>query len=146
MDRLTDEKSTESRMMSTSTAKTIFPSKLAWSGALLIAAVGLIHLLEAPEELEEATYLGLLFLANVGGAVVAAIGIYRNYRWGWGLGALAAGGAFAGYVISRTIGLPGMPVEDWLEPLGVLSLVVEGLFIGLGLAIFARPTKEARID
>jgi len=146
MDRLTDEKSTESRMMSTSTAKTIFPSKLAWSGALLIAAVGLIHLLEAPEELEEATYLGLLFLANVGGAVVAAIGIYRNYRWGWGLGALAAGGAFAGYVISRTIGLPGMPVEDWLEPLGVLSLVVEGLFIGLWLAIFARPAKEVRMD
>jgi len=146
MDRLTDEKSTESRMMSTSTAKTIFPSKLAWSGALLIATVGLIHLLEAPEELEEATYLGLLFLANVGGAVVAAIGIYRNYRWGWGLGALAAGGAFAGYVISRTIGLPGMPVEDWLEPLGVLSLVVEGLFIGLWLAIFARPAKEVRMD
>jgi hypothetical protein len=26
-----------------------------------------------PEELEEATYLGLLFLANFGGAVVAAI-------------------------------------------------------------------------
>ena len=146
MDRLTDEKSTESRMMSTSTAKTIFPSKLAWSGALLIAAVGLIHLLEAPEELEEATYLGLLFLANVGGAVVAAIGIYSNYRWGWGLGALAAGGAFAGYVISRTIGLPGMPVEDWLDPLGVLSLVVEGLFIGLWLAIFARPAKEVRMD
>ena len=41
-------------------------------GILLIVALGLIHLLEAPEELEEATYLGLLFLANVGGAVVAA--------------------------------------------------------------------------
>ena len=146
MDRLTDEKSTESRMMSTSTAKTIFPSKLAWSGALLIAAVGLIHLLEAPEELEEATYLGLLFLANVGGAVVATIGIYRNYRWGWGLGALVAGGAFAGYVISRTIGLPGMPVEDWLELLGVLSLLVEGLFIGLWLANFARPAKGVMMD
>jgi hypothetical protein len=96
--------------------------------------------------LEEATYLGLLFLANFGGAVVAAIGIYRGNKWGWGLGALLAGGAFAGYVISRTLGLPGMPVEVWLEPLGVLSLLVEGLFIGLGLAIFARPAKEARID
>ena len=38
---------------------------------MLIMALGLIHLLEAPEELEEATYLGLLFLANFGGAVVA---------------------------------------------------------------------------
>jgi hypothetical protein len=99
-----------------------------------------------PEELEEATYLGLLFVANVGGAVVAAIGIYRNYRWGWGLGALVAGGAFAGYVISRTIGLPGMPVEDWLQLLGVLSLLVEGLFIGLWLANFARPAKGVMMD
>ena len=146
MDRLTDERATESRKTSTPINRAIFPGKLAWADASLIAAVGLIHLLEAPEELEEATYLGLLFLANFGGAVVAAIGIYRGNKWGWGLGALLAGGAFAGYVISRTLGLPGMPVEVWLEPLGVLSLLVEGLFIGLGLAIFARPAKEARID
>jgi uncharacterized membrane protein YczE len=62
------------------------------------------------------------------------------------LGALVAGGAFAGYVISRTIGLPGMPVEDWLELLGVLSLLVEGLFIGLWLANFARPAKGVMMD
>jgi hypothetical protein len=37
-----------------------------------------------------------------------------------------------GYVISRTVGLPGLPaVEEWLEPLGLLSLLVEGLFVGL---------------
>jgi hypothetical protein len=146
MDRLTDEMATESRKTSSPINRAIFPGKLAWAGASLIAAVGLIHLLEAREELEEATYLGLLFLANFGGAVVAAIGIYRGHKWGWGLGALLAGGAFVGYVISRTLGLPGMPVEAWLEPLGVLSLIVEGLFIGLGLAILARPAKGARID
>src|SRR5215211_1570176 len=146
MDRFTDEKATESRYgrMSTSTSRIVSTGKLAWAGTSLIAVVGLIHLLEAPEELEEVTYLGLLFLANFGGAVVAAIGIYRNYRWGWSLVALVAGGAFVGYVVSRTIGLPGMPVEEWLEPLGVLSLLVEGLFIGLYLTISVRPTKEAR--
>src|SRR5215216_1010153 len=132
--------------MSTSTTRSISPGKLVWAGISLIAVVGLIHLIEASEELEEATYLGPLFLANFGGAGAAAIGIYRNYRWGWGLGALVAGGAFAGYVISRTIGLPGMPVEDWLELLGVLSLLVEGLFIGLWLANFARPAKGVMMD
>jgi hypothetical protein len=30
--------------------------------------------------------------------------------------------------------------------LGLLSLLVEGLFIGLYLTIFVRPVKEARID
>jgi uncharacterized membrane protein YfcA len=141
MDSLTNQKTTESRKMSPPNNRTVFPSKMAWVGASLLAALGLIHLLEAPEELEEATYLGLLFLANFGGAVVAVIGIYRNFRWGWSLGALLAGGAFAGYVISRTIGLPGMDVEEWLEPLGVLSLIIEALFLGLWLATFARPLK-----
>ena len=146
MNWLKDEKTTDSRKANTPTTRTILPGRLALAGAALIAAVGLIHLLEAPEELEEISYLGLLFLANFGAAVVAAIRIYRNDRWGWGLGALVAGGTFAGYVISCTIGLPGLPIEDWLDPVGVLSLVIEGLFIGLYLTIFVRPAKEARID
>jgi hypothetical protein len=46
-------------------------------------------------------------------------------------------------VISRTVGLPGLPVEEeWLEPLGVLSMIVEILFVGSFLAIFVRPKKE----
>ena len=48
-------------------------------------------------------------------------------------------------MISRTVGLPGLPVEtEWLEPLGVLSLVVEALFVGVFLAILARPKEETR--
>jgi drug/metabolite transporter (DMT)-like permease len=132
--------------MSTLTKRIISPDKLVWAGALLIAALGLIHLVEAPDELEEATYLGLLFLANFGGAVVAAIGIYRNYRWGWLFGVMLAGGSFVGYVVSRTMSLPGLPVEEWLQPLGVLALLVEALFVGLYLTIFVRLAKEARTD
>jgi uncharacterized membrane protein YfcA len=143
MDRLTEERTTEKRVrkMTTSANRSFSPGKLAWVGISSITVVGLIHLIEAPEELEETTYLGPLFLANFGGAITAAIGIYRNYRWGWSLGALVAGGAFVGYVLSRTIGLPGMPVEEWLEPLGVLSLLVEALFVRLCLA-YLRPPYE----
>lgn len=118
----------------------IAPDKAVGAAISLILVVGLIHLIDAPEDLEEAPYQGYLFLANFVGALVAAFGIGRGRRWGWGLGALIAVGAFVGYVISRTVGLPGLPVEEeWLEPLGLLSLVVESLFIGLCLAIFARP-------
>ena len=118
--------------------------KLVGAGISLIVVVGLIHLIDAPEDLQEAPYQGLLFLANFFGALTAAIGIYRDRRWGWSLGALVAGGAFVGYVISRTVGLPGLPIEEeWLEPLGLLSLLVEALFIGLYLTIFIRPKKGA---
>jgi hypothetical protein len=108
---------------------------IAWIGILLIALEGLIHLLDAPDSFDDATYKGLLFVAVVIGAAVTSIGIYHGQRWGWSLGALTAGSAFIGYVISRTTGLPGLPVEEWLEPLGVLSLLVEGLFIGLFLVV-----------
>jgi uncharacterized membrane protein YfcA len=134
--------------MSTLTIRgTTASERLVGAGISVIAFVGLIHLIDAPGDLQEATYQGLLFLANFFGAVTAAIGIYQGNRWGWSLGVLVAGGAFVGYVVSRTVGLPGLPVEEeWLEPLGLLSVLVEALFVGLSLTIFVRPAKEARID
>ena len=134
--------------MSTLTIRgTTASERLVGAGISVIVFVGLIHLIDAPGDLQEAPYQGMLFLANFFGALLAAIGIYRGNRWGWSLGVLVAGGAFVGYVVSRTIGLPGLPVEEeWLEPLGLLSLIVEALFVGLSLTIFVRPAKEARID
>ena len=120
--------------------------RLVGAGISLIIVVGLIHLIGAPEDLEEAPYQGLLFLGNFFGASLAAIGIYRGRSWGWDLGALISVGAFAGYVISRTIGLPGLPVEEeWLEPLGLLSMVVEALFVGLYLTVFIRPPGDSEV-
>jgi hypothetical protein len=132
------------RKMSTlSIRDTTGSERLVGAGISLIVVVGLIHLINSPGDLQEGAYTGVLYLANFVGAILAAIGIYRGRSWGWVLGWLVAGGAFAGYVISRTVGLPGLPVEtEWLEPLGVLSLVVEGLFVGLFLAILARPKEE----
>jgi uncharacterized membrane protein YfcA len=115
--------------------------RLVGAGMSLIVIVGLIHLINSPGDLEEGSYAGLLYLANFVGALTAAIGIYRARSWGWSLGALVAMGAFVGYVISRTVGLPGLPVEEeWLEPLGVLSLLVEALFVGLYVTVFVRPS------
>ena len=115
---------------------------LVGAGIALILVVGLIHLINSPEDLEAGSYTGMLYLANFLGALAAAVGIYRGSRWGWALGLLIAGGAFVAYLISRTVGLPGLPVEtEWLEPLGVLSLIVELMFVGAFLAIFVR-SKE----
>ena len=63
----------------------------ALAGAGLILIAGLIHLLLTPQHFAETAYLGALFLANFVGSVVAAVGIYRGFRWGWALGALFAG-------------------------------------------------------
>jgi hypothetical protein len=97
-----------------------------------IVVLGLIHLRLAGGAFGNATYEGLLFVANGVGALVAAVGIYRNRaNWGWLVGALVAGVTLLGYVISRTVGLPGLPAEPdaWFEPLGVVSVVAELVFL-----------------
>jgi hypothetical protein len=105
-----------------------------WLAIAALLGTGLIHVLEAPDAFGDATYKGLLFVANGLGALVAVVGVYRNQRaLGWLLGLLVAGGAFLAYLASRTVGLPGLPAEPdaWLEPLGVASLACEGLYVVL---------------
>jgi hypothetical protein len=88
----------------------------ALAGAGLILIAGLIHLLLTPQHFAETAYLGALFLANFVGSVVAAVGIYRGFWWGWALGALFAGGAFVAYLLSGIVGLPGVEEGHLLEP------------------------------
>ena len=117
-----------------------------WLAVAAIAVTGAIHLVDARDAFGEANYKGLLFVVNGLGALVAAVGIDRGQRtWGWWLGLLVAGGAAVGYVLSRTVGLPGLPAEPgaWFEPLGVASLVAELLFLLLFVLAQPRPSGTA---
>jgi len=119
---------------------------LVWAGIILVLATGLIHLIEGPENYEEVAYKGILFFLNTLGAVIAAIGIYRGEKlWGWTLGLVVTAGALIMYILSRTVGLPGLEVDDeWFEPMGVASLVVEGLFVLLYAYVMS--TSSARTN
>jgi hypothetical protein len=57
MDTITGEKPVESKLGSGS----LVPAGLAGAGIALILVVGLIHLIDAPEDLEEGSYLGFCF-------------------------------------------------------------------------------------
>jgi len=117
-------------------------------GIALILVTGIIHLLDAPDSFEEMFYKGALFALSGGAAVFAAIGIYRGSRgWGWNLGAMVAGGAFVGYILSRTIGLPGIPPDEWLEPMGLLSLFAEAGFMLLyGWMLWKERTPTLQVN
>ncbi len=107
---------------------------ITWTGIVLILLTGIIHFYDAPDAFEEMTYKGVLFTLNGVGAIVAAYGIFRGAVWSWLLGLLIAGGAIVGYIISRTVGLPGLDIDpEWFELLGVLSLIVESLFVLLAI-------------
>jgi hypothetical protein len=118
------------------------------AGIALIAITGLIHLVETPEYLGEMPYIGGLFALSVIGALIAAFGIYRGERWGWMLGVLVAGGSLVCYFLSRTVGLPLFRENTWeefAEPVGLLSLLVEGLFLVVAANVLSnRSTSNER--
>ena len=98
--------------------------------AALLAATGALHLILAPEYLQEKTYIGALFiLGGLASLAVAARLWTRNDRFAWALGALTAAGMAAGFILSRSIGLPGFHESDW-ELSGLFSVLLEAGFIG----------------
>ena len=118
-----------------------------WAGLMLVLATGLIHVVEGPANYHEAAYKGILFVLNAAGALVAARGIYRGEKlWGWTLGVLISAGALMLYLVSHTIGLPGLEIDDeWFEPLGVASLLVEGLYVLVYASVMTRPKLRQHI-
>lgn len=103
------------------------------SGIFLISMVGLIHVIDAKDSFSDATYKGWLFYANGFASFIAAYGIYKKYNWSWNLALTVAVGSLGGYVASRTIGLPLIPAEpeNWFEPLGMMAVSAEILFIAV---------------
>lgn len=118
-------------------------------GIVLILGVGAVHAVEAPEHFGAAVYLGVLFIGNAVGTLVA-VGIMRGAKsWGWTLGTVISGLSPLAYLFSRLFGLPGLgeAAGGWDEPLGSLALILEGLFLAgwfsviTGLAV-AFPEKR----
>jgi hypothetical protein len=114
------------------------PRLIQWIAIVLIIEIGLLHIMTAQGEYDEAAYMGYLFAANFFGALIAAFGIYHKQVWGWVLGLVIAVGSIAGYTWSRTLGMPGMNVEEWASPYGIVSMSLEGIFI---LVFLFQPRK-----
>lgn len=98
-------------------------------GVVGFAAIALIHVLDLQSKFQETPYLGVAYLALIAGLLYASFELIRgeNHR-GWIVGGALAALTFAGYAVNRTWGLPGAmeDVGNWLEPLGLASLFVEG--------------------
>ena len=97
-----------------------------------LAGIALIHALEVPDAFEETLYLGILFIgAIVAGLVLAAALTRTSDQRVWAAACGLAAAIMLGYVLSRTSGLPDatLDVDNWTEPLGLASLVAEGLVV-----------------
>lgn len=103
------------------------PRPVAALGVLFILGTGAIHGYLTRVAYGVQPYLGILFGASFLGALIAAGGIYRRDRRGWLLGSLVAGSTLAGFALSRTVGLPGLPAQSgaWFDPLGMATMLCD---------------------
>jgi hypothetical protein len=106
--------------------------------AAAMAGVGAIHIALVPEYASEQAYIGVLFaVGGIAATLVAAKLWVADHTPSWALGALIAAGMATGFVLSRTIGLPGFKEAEW-EPSGILSLLLEGGFLALAGGMLGR--------
>jgi hypothetical protein len=105
-----------------------------------LMGVAVIHVLQLPDAFSETFYLGLLFVGAVVGAVLVAAALTRmSSRDVWTAAAALPALILLGYLLSRTTGLPDATndVGEWDEPLGLVSMVAEGLVVCVSGAVLA---------
>jgi hypothetical protein len=107
--------------------------------SVLVLGIGLIHLLDLPGKWEETRWMGTGYLGLIAASLIVADLLLRRHNpLVLLLCAGVAAGPLAGFVLTRTVGLPGATddIGNWLEPLGLASLFVEGATLLLaGLAV-----------
>jgi len=117
--------------------------------AIGLMTVGIIHALEIQGQLSGAVWLtvGFCLLAPAGTAAGLWL-LARPSALAWGFSGLVCLSAAAGYILTRSVPVPGDTGDDgnWLEPLGVVALMTEIIVVilaALVLRVVFRPGPAA---
>ncbi|MFH8336372.1 hypothetical protein [Streptomyces sp. AM6-12] len=84
-------------------------------------------------------YIGVAYhVLEVAAVLVAVLLLIGRVRLGWLLAVGVAVGPLLGYILSRGPGLPDYrdDMGNWTEPLGLVSLAVEGALLLLSIPLF----------
>ena len=116
-----------------------------------LAGIAAIHLMDLPGKFTETPYLAWAYMGMIGAAAVLIERIVRNakpidFLASAGLGA----SVLVGFIVNRTVGMPGAmgDIGNWFEPLGFLSMFVEGFTVWQALAAFgiAKQKSDLALD
>ena len=102
------------------------------AGAIALAAVAVIHVLDLPSTLTATPLIGYGYLLLIAAALAgAALLITVPGPGAWALADLIAASAVVAYVLSRTTGLPTdkLDIGNWNCALGIAALSTESLIV-----------------
>lgn len=108
------------------------------TAALLCLGVAVIHVLDQggiPGS-KHPDYVGAGYYGiELAGLVATLVLLQTTSVYGWLLAVGVAAGPLVGYILSRGPGLPNYTDDkgNWNEPLGVVSLIVEGFLLVLAI-------------
>ncbi|NYD42841.1 hypothetical protein [Nocardioides panaciterrulae] len=117
-----------------------------WAVASLLLIDAAVHVPLIGEHLEEAPYIGVLFIVLAAACVLlAAVVVLVDSPLVWlgcGMSSLLA---LAAFLLSRTVGLPeiGDDVGNWGEPLGYPAIAAEVLTISFAALVLASGQRTA---
>jgi len=115
-------------------------------GALV--AIALIHVLQLPTAFAEIGYLGGLFIAAIATSLLLAALLTRTSDdRAWAAAGALAGLVLLGYVLSRSVGLPGFTsdIGEWAEAPGLASMVVESLLVAVVAVVLVTRHQPAAV-
>ena len=124
------------------------------AGALLALAVSAVHVADqgGVTALNSPAWMGWGYrLIEVGGVLTALVLLLSPLAppalaWaGWAAGALLGAGPFAGYLLSRSVGVPGDPgdVGNWGNWVGTVSLFIEAALVVLSVSMLLAYRRSA---
>ncbi len=100
--------------------------------AVGLGGIAVIHAVDSVGKWTETRYLFWMYMALcVASIAVGGWALVSRSRLSLFAAAGLAASAFAGYVVNRSVGLPNAmgDIGNWVEPIGLASLVVEGIVI-----------------
>lgn len=114
------------------------PKILQWLGIVFILETGLIHYFTAQSQYDKAGYMGYAYVIFSLFTLISAFGMYHRQVWGWGIGFVLSVFSIITFLWTRTLGLPGMLVGDWLAPFDLVAATMESFFI---IVYFSHPLR-----
>lgn len=114
-------------------------------GVLALLVTAGTHIPLIGEHLEEAPYVGWLFIVlSAASIVLAGLLMVRDSRAVWFLSGLTTVLAVVAFFLSRTVGLPqiGDDIGNWTDPLSYPAVVAE-VVVALIAYVVLRPRRES---
>jgi hypothetical protein len=117
--------------------------------AIGLAGIAVIHAVDSVGKWTEAPYIFWMYMGLIVSAIAIGGGVlFGRSRVPVAAAAGLAAAVLAGYVINRTVGMPNATgdIGNWTEPLGLASMVVEGLVLAVAIAGLRTAGALARLS